>query len=508
MLPISPGLFSRRDFLARSIAATSLVASGCHPAQARQLDVSALESGRRLPFLNIDFPTTVTTLSPELKALYEAITRFQEKRARLFSREAAALPRVLDVQRSVPPSTLTDQKRSLWIEIGRIPGAFLPSPSYSDQACHQFLMQRVPHIFAPYGIFVAVDVFILRHQASLQFLAVEPRLNFWEVSQVGQGNFTQWGRHGSAPIVHLGRKLHGVATIAAGESIYRSVVFTEELLASAVQELKKAQAAALHQVDNLERYLDDARYATARVPPEQQLTTALEMVVPAILSLAEVPDATDKLKKHIAPHEFSHILDIQDGQSFMPITGYGTVWNQRSMDRVEFNASTHREINGFLGELRYSPFKACALANMLGSARAEADAGPGYARASMWIVNLLVANLEKPLRQSGYAFGAFPGLHPWTESLLMLPRLLREQPALLNQIWEALYALHKSKSTDDLSGVPDTGEKPRPLDPGVMNQIGLNSWPAFTIGAGAAVVAGAFLRRHFGHNVSRKRIQK
>ncbi len=380
---------------------------------------------------------------------------------------------------------LASQKRELW---KKIQAYFKNLPAYSNEAYAHFLIHELPRDLAPYGVFVKPMLISYCDEPNNLLKGQEAVLGFFEIEKIESAQVDQWGTafkrdalYIQGPLLVKGESVNPRDFInREGEAFFQNVIIYEPSFAQRMKEEQKGwpdfKRVAL---DIMEKewweYLKKSQdYWAAAV------NYAIAYLV---LRHGDFIGNQTIHQQDVIAHETGHIVDMMNKASRAAFRPQPTEKLSEFRARA-LNFPIHKEINGMLSELRYSPSKSLALFTLL-QKRPHEQAGSKsvdqYDIMREWLLAYILHEVKRAPSRYGIEVQKGIGITEENQILAQLGKLV-ERPQEFDKLLERIYAFHAKNYDKDFTGYVRVSED-YPEETSVLETLG-------KVGAGAVVAAG------------------
>lgn len=392
-------------------------------------------------------------ITPEVDSINQKMTNFSEY---LFS-GLGGLGQETNkehlIAKGFSSEEVINHEEAIWEEASR---AFpeLKLGQFDTTQFPNLVIVKLPSIMAQYGIFmkcIGMPIATPDKRTLTEWHTV-PLL--YSISKVETNRTSQWGREIDRDIIYLKGLYRESETLKpigqSGQTFYQNVIIFEEFL--------REESGQMLDQDSFDSAKTSLPLAKTRIIQEGDqskvaMFVALELMVKAnnIVSYEDILDKTIE-------HETTHLLDQTDPlhQSLRP-KGYKTFRDFLSHHQ---NLMAHEEINGLLGELRYSKNKIGSLSSMMTAVGGSQDFGHVFA--GQWVLNQMVEKIAANPTKFGIDLGADYSAD--IQIIVWLPALT-DKPELLNRLCEEIMKEYRGShyqesftKDGDESVIPEQGQ--------------------------------------------------
>lgn len=505
-------LMSRRDFLKTvAIAGGSLFLAKEVRGETREnraVNTIANVEIFNSKYEKIDYTKENKEITPEIRSLILEISAFQKDLIEDSDFVSDDLNRPKFIEKSVAHEEITKRKIELW---GKLKNYIPELEEYSEKNYCQFLVYDLPRFLAPYRVFVKSLFNPVMYLEENSFESAEALVGFHEIDRVESNNVDQWNKKIKQDIIYLkgdlkldNRNVNAMNFASvAGQAYYQNVLIYEPILEKDFLNTKKTILDFFQSIEKKSTNNEDL-YSVLEQAQDQRETAVALATLKATLIFKNLEVRIEDLKDNIIVHETRHVIDGQDEtfkKRFKP-----KIYD-RPTDYLAHmgNLGTHEEINGLLGELRYSKNKFFAMMNVLSGEGNKQDFFHDLAADYVLekVINVILENPDyynfKIDKQSHVSLG--------NQIIFQLPELINKQN-LIEEISEKIMEAHLKSYEEDFSqkflkmfNVKKDDKIKLPL-----KTIGKVASASILVGAGALLIREYSRRRNINEIESNIRI--
>lgn len=459
---------NRRDFFKETFG-LGLALTGCETENGHEksptsfVAVEAFRSQRK----KIDYTGDKKEITPEIKELLFKLQDFRQlvrQQYKTYSGSEADLNTVRSKQ-----VEKTDNDHSQQIELlsakntmAKYLGKFFPklNGSYSEESFYHCLLHEVPELLSHYGIFVKpIPAYAFRDD-NRAFALADAFLTVFPVRKVTrQDNVKQWGRSFQRDILEVGSDLvldgkslnSSKDAYSEGQTFYQNIVIYDD--GNDSKKLEKIQFAPemmklIAELGNLDREQLLELASKTNAVQQDQLAYILLFAKIGHKVLDDNTTNEEGVDVTIA-HESRHVID-QKEQVFAdkftpPLSSDASV----VLGQIG-NGGAHDEINGLLGQLRYSRKPFYAFFGMTQWLGGEMKTDFQHDRAIQWTFDKIVEKILSKPADFDAVIDDSSGVSPKNQVILQLDKVVSDTK-VFGRMVEEIMAYHESHYDEDFS---------------------------------------------------------
>lgn len=389
-------------------------------------------------------------------------------------------------------------KRALWNDLKTI----LPSlPPYSTEQFQRVMTNDVPRLFAPYGVFVKPCPLFIFDRSDNSITEADLALGFYEVDHVESSNTDRWGKHQREDVVIIKKPadLPGQDLVnkhfaqGVGQTFYQNIIIFNDHVAGQLEIKRKVKTNAPED----QEHVDGMLQVLERTPSAQRTKAALAISCLKMSSYYEGTHLTPAVYiTHTVAHESSHLFDQTD-PTFLAAHTPRTFKKASEEIAQQANLETHEEIDGLLGELRYSAQKVFTLDTMIARKVLTEVQDYGHDTAARWVYDTLVDLAKENPQRYGFRLNDKSPLIAEQQIILQVPSLV-DRPDHVDALAEEIMKHHRKNLNEDFSAPYVESKGFEPKRSATTREI------MRRLGAGGLLVGGAWMA--FNALSERKRI--
>ncbi len=405
--------------------------------------------------------------------------------------------------KSMPPhEALANKRKQLWDELHI---AFPELPKKYTESAFYGAMTHMPEKLAPYGImnqpgFSSIPDVFDKERAPYDLVT---RLSpFSPVDKKDSFSGTYFGHNIKADVLTLGNPLFGSSRLnktGQAMTLYGNIFLYNDTASESYSILSGIK-------ESIRRMFQDFDKEAPFILPDNLPNRMDVMVSVALNDLFNHTNGIseqDSLNSTIA-HEMGHVLDHQDRvfqDAFKPSQEYFTSNYNNQESEFELHRECHAEVDGILSSLRYGMRDEALvylLTMLLGHPTKDF---PAHRYASRWIWQELSSVVLADPKKFGVHIQDNSQYKVDEQVLIALPSILRGKPQLLDNTWEELWKLHRTRLDENIYQKPmeeSVATQTEPIRPEPKPKKGFPITEVLVAGVGgfAALLAAQQAKRY------------